>query len=302
MAESRQAINRALRRIVGDGLKNDEPMAKYTTIGVGGVAQYLVTPRNYRQVSALLKYANKSRLEYFVLGKGSNLIVRDAGYTGMIIRMGRHLSKIRINRRTVFAEGGTSFARLARKTVQEGRTGMEFGIGIPGTVGGAVKMNAGAFGGDVAGILARVKLVDGGGVERVLRADQLKFSYRRSGLPGGCVVLSATFNCPPGKKDTETWENSLARKNTQPIWQRTFGSTFVNPQGDYAARMIEDCGLKGVRIGGAVISEKHANFIVNPDGNATASDVEKLIRLMRREVQKKFGVRLRTEVIVIGNR
>ncbi len=295
-------MNRALRRIVGDGLKNDEPMSRYTTIGVGGVAQYMVTPRNYLQVSALVKYAHKSRLDYFVLGKGSNLIVRDAGFSGMIIRMGTYLSKIRINRQTVFAEGGTSFARLARKTAQEGRTGMEFGIGIPGTVGGAVKMNAGAFGGDVAGILARVKLVDGDGVERVLRADQMKFSYRKSGLPRGCVVLSATFNCPPGKKDTRTWQNSLARKNTQPISQRTFGSTFVNPQGDYAARMIEACGLKGVRRGGAMISEKHANFIVNPDGNATASDVEKLIRLMRREVHKKFGVRLRTEVIVIGNR
>jgi len=302
MAETRQSVNRALRRIVGDGLKIDVPMARYTTIGVGGAAQYMVTPRNYLQVSALVKYAHKSRLDYFVLGKGSNLIVRDAGYPGMIIKMGTYLSKIRINRRTVFAEGGTSFARLARKTAQEGRTGMEFGIGIPGTVGGAVKMNAGAFGGDVAGILVRVKLVDGDGVERVLRPDQLRFSYRKSGLPRGSVVLSATFNCPPGKKDTRTWQNSLARKNTQPISQRTFGSTFVNPQGDYAARMIEDCGLKGVRRGGAMISEKHANFIVNPDGNATASDVEKLIRLMRREVNKKFGVRLRTEVIVIGNR
>ena len=295
-------MNRALRKIVGDDLKNDEPMTGYTTIGVGGAAQYLVTPRSYGQVAALIRYARKLPLDYFVLGKGSNLIVRDAGYPGMIIRMGTYLSKIRINRRTVFAEGGASFARLARYTVQQGRTGMEFGIGIPGTVGGAVMMNAGAFGGDVAGILDRIKLVDDGGDKRALRADQLKFRYRKSGLPRGCIVLSATFNCPPGEKNIKTWQASLDRKNTQPISQRTFGSTFVNPPGDYAARMIEACGLKGVRRGGAMISEKHANFIVNPDGGAAASDVEKLIRLMRREVYKKFGVKLRTEVIVIGNR
>jgi UDP-N-acetylmuramate dehydrogenase len=291
-----------LRSIVGEDLRTNEPMARHTTIGVGGAARYLVTPRNYGQVAKLVRYARNRKLDYFVLGKGSNLIVRDAGYPGLIIKMGTYLSRLRLNRRTVFAEGGASFARLARFATGHGRTGMEFGIGIPGTVGGAVRMNAGAFGGDVAGIVSRVKIVDDEGSEQVLGVGQIRFGYRKSSLPRGAVVLSATFRCPPGRRDGKTLQRSLDRKNTQPISQRTFGSTFVNPPGDYAARMIEACGLKGVRRGGAQISEKHANFIVNPEGNATARDVEKLIRLMRREVNRKFGVRLRTEVIVIGDR
>jgi UDP-N-acetylmuramate dehydrogenase len=179
---------------------------------------------------------------------------------------------------------------------------MEFGIGIPGTVGGAVVMNAGAFGGEVADILTRVKLVDPDGVECVYRGEEIKFEYRKTSLPKGSIVLSATFHCPPGRVDKETYRRSLGRKETQPISERTFGSTFVNPPGDYAARMIDACGLKGVRKGGAMVSPKHANFIVNADGKATAGDVEGLIRLMRREVKKKFDVTLRTEVIVIGNR
>jgi UDP-N-acetylmuramate dehydrogenase len=179
---------------------------------------------------------------------------------------------------------------------------MEFGIGIPGTVGGAVVMNAGAFGHEVADILARVKIVDVTGVERVLRASEIEFEYRKADLPRGSIVLSATFHCTPGAIDKETYKRSLGRKETQPISERTFGSTFVNPPGDYAGRLIEACDLKGVRKGGAMVSSKHANFIVNVDGEATAADVERLIRLMRREVKKKFGVTLKTEVIVIGNR
>lgn len=293
---------KSLRRIVGEGLRLDEPMSRHTTIGVGGEARIMVVPRSMGQVVELVRYARSAALDYVVLGKGSNLIVRDGGFDGMVIKMGTHLSKVRVNRRTVFAEGGASFARLARNVTRQGRTGMEFGVGIPGTVGGAVVMNAGAFGGEVADILARVKLVDPDGVERVYRGDEIEFDYRETSLPKGSVVLSATFRCPPGTIDKETYRRSLGRKETQPVSERTFGSTFVNPPGDFAARMIESCGLKGARKGGAMISPKHANFIVNVDGKATARDVEGLIRLMRREVKKKFDVTLRTEVIVIGNR
>lgn len=163
-------------------------------------------------------------------------------------------------------------------------------------------MNAGAFGGEVSGILVRVRLVDHRGNVRVLKAGDIEFGYRKTNIPAGSIVLSATFNCPPGQIDEDTYRRSLRRKETQPISERTFGSTFVNPPGDFAARMIEACGLKGVKRGGAMISDKHANFIINKDGSATARDVEGLIRLMRREVKKKYGVTLKTEVIVIGNR
>jgi UDP-N-acetylmuramate dehydrogenase len=297
-----KVAERSLRRFVGDALRCDEPMSRHTTIGVGGAARFIVAPRNMAQVAELVRFARSAGLDYIVVGKGSNLIVRDGGYDGMVMKLGPHLSKVRLNRRTVLAEGGASFSRLARNVTRQGRTGLEFAVGIPGTVGGAVFMNAGAFGGEVGDVLLRVKLVDADGNERVMSANEIEFGYRTTSIERNSIILSATFNCPPGDVDKETYERSLGRKNTQPISERTFGSTFVNPPGDFAARMIESCGLKGFRRGGAKISEKHANFIVNDRGEATAKDVEYLIRLMRREVKKKFSVTLKTEVIIIGNR
>ncbi len=302
MAATDKGITEALRRILGAGLRLDEPMSRHTTISVGGPARFMAVPRTAGQVAALVRYAQAEGLDYFVLGKGSNLIVRDGGYGGLVIKMNTHLTRVRYNRRTVYAEAGASWARLARAVTKLGRTGMEFGIGIPGTVGGAVAMNAGAYGGQVADILLRVKLIDGAGIERVLDAGAVQFDYRHTRLPERAVILSATFDCPQGKIDKETYQRALNRKNTQPIAARTFGSTFRNPKGGYAARMIEACGLKGTRLGGAVVSEKHANFIVNETNEASAADVEGLIKLMRREVKKNFGVTLKTEVIIIGNR
>jgi len=291
-----------LKRILRGGLRMDEPMSRHTTIGVGGNARLLAVPASMGQVARAVRYAAKVNLPWVVVGKGSNLIVRDGGYDGMIIKLGTHLATTRVNKLTVRAGGGASFALLSRKVTRMGRTGLEFGIGIPGTVGGAVRMNAGAFGGEVSDALCRVKFVDADGEVRVLEASEMKFSYRRSSLPKGAIVLSATFGCPPGRIRKDVYDRSLARKETQPISARTFGSTFVNPPGGYAARMIEGCGLKGTRRGGAMISDKHANFIINIDGNAKAADVEGLIRMMRREVKKKYGTTLKTEVIVIGNR
>jgi len=277
-------------------------MANHTTIGVGGPARYLAVPKTMSQVVRIVRYAGTAGVPYFVVGKGSNLLVRDSGYDGIVIKMSTYLAKVKVNQRTVFAEGGASFARMSRRLTTMGRAGLEFGIGIPGTVGGAVRMNAGAFGGEGSAVLRRVRLVDGRGEEQVLLAANIQFSYRKSRLPEGSVVLSATFNCPPGEINQEAYRRSLGRKETQPISERTFGSTFVNPTEGFAAEMIEGCGLKGKRRGGAMISDKHANFIVNVNGEATADDVEGLIRLMRREVKKQYGVNLHTEVIVIGNR
>ena len=290
-----------LRKILPHGVRAEEPMARHTTIGAGGPARVLAVPSSFGQVVQIVRYARAHDINYIVVGKGSNLIVRDGGYDGVIIKMGSRLARIRPGRNTVLAEGGASFPLLSRKLTRAGRTGLEFGLGIPGTVGGAVKMNAGAFGGEVSQVLRRVRLVDVEGTEQVLYAKDIQFSYRRTSLPVGCVVLSATFMCPPGKVDKETCQRSIARKDTQPIDARSFGSTFVNPDQGYAARMIEDCGLKGTRRGGAVISEKHANFIVNVGDDTKARDVEGLIRLMRNEVRKKFGVTLKTEVIIVGN-
>jgi UDP-N-acetylmuramate dehydrogenase len=236
------------------------------------------------------------------VGKGSNLIVRDRGYDGIVIKLAEHMTAVRLNARTVFAQGGASFAALARKMTKAGRTGLEFGIGIPGSVGGAVHMNAGAFGGEVSDALVSARIVDAAGALQTVRAKDISFSYRHTSLDPRAVVVAATFKCAPGTIRKDVYDRSIGRKKTQPIWERSFGSTFVNPPGKFAAEMIEGCGLKGTKHGGAMFSDLHANFIINIDGGATAADVEALIELAQTEVRKRYGVELKTEVVIIGDR
>jgi len=295
-------LTASLGALLKERLRADEPMSRHTTIGVGGPARLLVMPQSVAEVARVVRLALKHGVPYVSVGKGSNLIVRDKGYDGIVIKLAEHLTAVRINQKTVTAEGGASFAVLARKLTKMGRTGLEFGIGIPGSVGGAVRMNAGAFGGEVKDALERVRYVSSTGKLVSLAARDMTFSYRHTSLEANAVVVSATFRCAPGEIRKDVYDRSLGRKATQPIWERSFGSTFVNPPGKYAAEMVEGCGLKGTRRGGAMISELHANFIINQDGSATAADVEALIELARSEVKKKYGVELKTEVIVIGHR
>jgi UDP-N-acetylmuramate dehydrogenase len=291
-----------LSALLAERVRVDEPMSKHTTIGVGGPARVMVLPRTPAEVGRVVRVALALGLPYVPVGKGSNLIVRDGGYDGLVIQLAEHMTRVRVNARTVWAEGGASFAALARKMTKAGRTGLEFGIGIPGSVGGAVRMNAGAFGGEVKDALSRVRVVDETGRLRAIAASQIAFTYRHTSLPARAVVVEAVFRCAPGTIRRDVYERSIGRKETQPIWERSFGSTFVNPPGRYAAEMIEGCGLKGTRRGGAMFSDLHANFIVNVEGRASAADVEALIATAQQEVKKKYGVDLKTEVIVIGNR
>lgn len=292
----------AMGRFLGERLRADEPMSRHTTIGVGGPARWMALPASAAEVGRIVRIANRFGVPLVAVGKGSNLIVRDGGYDGIVVKLAEHMTKVRVNRRTVNAEAGASFAALARRMTKAGRTGLEFGTGIPGSVGGAVRMNAGAFGGEVRDVLERIRIVDADGRIRALPAAKIAFSYRHTDLDPRAIVVAATFRCAPGAVRQDVYERSLARKNTQPIWERSFGSTFVNPPGRYAAEMVEGCGLKGMRRGGAMISDMHANFIINVEGTATAADVEALIELAKTEVWKKYGVELKTEVIVIGNR
>jgi len=295
-------VAKELASFLGARVRISEPMSKHTTIGVGGPARIMVLPQTSAEVARVVRYALRRGVPYLPVGKGSNLIVRDAGYDGIVVQLAAHFTGVHLNQRSVCAEGGASFAALARRMTKLGRTGLEFAVGIPGSVGGAVRMNAGAFGGEVKDVLQRVRLVDGEGHFRSLRATDLEFSYRHTSLPARAIVVDATFSCVPGAIRTDVYERSVARKKTQPIWERSFGSTFVNPPGRFAAEMIEGCGLKGRRQGGAMFSDLHANFIVNIDGHATAADVEALIEIARDAVRARYGVDLKTEVIVIGNR
>jgi UDP-N-acetylmuramate dehydrogenase len=295
-------VAKDLGSFLGPRLRVCEPMSKHTTIGVGGPARVMALPATSAEVARVVRYALHRGIPYLAIGKGSNLIVRDAGYEGIVIQLAANFTRVHVNKRSVCADGGASFAALARRMTKLGRTGLEFAIGIPGSVGGAVRMNAGAFGGEVKDVLQRIRIVDGEGRFRSMRAAQLEFSYRHTVLPARAIVVDATFRCEPGAIRTDVYERSVGRKKTQPIWERSFGSTFVNPPGRFAAEMIEGCGLKGRRQGGAMFSDLHANFIINIDGSATAADVEALIEIAQNAVRSKYGVELKTEVIVIGNR
>lgn len=292
----------ALRRLFAERLRAAEPMSKHTTVGVGGPVRWMVLPKTAGEVQRTVRIANQYGIPYVAVGKGSNLIVRDGGYDGIVLKLAEHMTAVRINQRTVTAQGGASFAVLARKMTKAGRTGLEFGIGIPGSVGGAVHMNAGAFGGEVSEVLVSARVVDPTGAMSTVRARDLTFTYRHTTLDPRAIVVAATFNCPPGAVRQDVYDRSIGRKKTQPISERSFGSTFVNPPGKFAAELIEGSGLKGRRQGGAMFSDLHANFIINIDGSASAADVETLIELARTEVKKRYGVELKTEVVVIGDR
>ncbi len=298
----RESIRRDLERACPKGIRFDESMARHTTIGAGGKARFFAIPNGLPEIVSLVRTALKWKIDYLGIGKGSNLLVRDGGFNGLLLKIAGSVGNLRIYQRTAHAEAGLSFTRLSRVLTREGRAGFEFAAGIPGSVGGAVRMNAGAFGSDLAGVLKSVKIVDNNGRVIVLTRDELGFGYRTSHLPPRSIVLSAIFNCPPGIVDDQKVIQAKSRSKTQPISERNFGSTFKNPPGGFAAKMIEECGLKGTRRRGVMVSEKHANFLVNVGEDTKANDIEDLISFVKEEVKAHFNVTLSLEVIVIGDR
>ncbi len=294
-------IERKLKNKMGDRLRSNESMSRHTTIGLGGRARLLALPRSAEEIIFLLRFARGNNIDYAVIGRGSNLLVRDGGFDGLIIKLAGNFAKIRVNARSIYAEAGASLSLLARKSVSLGRTGLEFAVGIPGSVGGAVRMNAGAYGRDISSVLLRTKCINAQDQVLVVKAGDASFGYRYSALPKDTMVLSVSLECVSGTIDDFLLKKSLSRKRTQPLESRSFGSVFLNPPGDYAGRMIEECGLKMTKIGGAMFSGKHANFILNVGPSAKAEDVEALMILARKKVKKRFGINLKPEVAIIGN-
>ncbi|UCH82688.1 MAG: UDP-N-acetylmuramate dehydrogenase [Candidatus Latescibacterota bacterium] len=291
-----------LKRICPGAIRQSVSMATHTTIAAGGDARYFAVPSDTKKVVQLVRLAKSRHIPYIAVGRGSNLLVRDGGFDGIVIKIADNLRGLRVLTRTAHAEAGVSFTRLGKVLTREGRPGFEFAVGIPGTVGGAVTMNAGAWGLDIAGVLKSVKIVDGAGRLVTLTTPELGFGYRRSRLPRGSIVLSAIFFCPPGRIDEEVLKRSQSRGDTQPLAQRSFGSTFKNPTGGFAAKMIDQCGLKGTRRGGVMVSEKHANFLVNIGEQTKANDIEDLMHWIVEKVEDRFGVTLQPEVKIIGDR
>ena len=301
MVTATEDLAAELRGVLRGKVLTREPMARHTSFQVGGPVDLLVVPEDLGDLKAALAFARSGHLPVLVLGSGSNTLVRDGGIRGMVI-LPSAFRELTRDGAEVTAGAGVRVSRLLAFCSKQGLTGLEILSGVPGTVGGAVWGNAGAWGGSVADHLARVHVVTGDGEDLVLKRAAVPFAYRYSGLPKGSVVVGATFALEPGdpvviRQQISRW---LVRRNaTQPVEFRSAGSIFKNPPGDYAGRLVEVAGVKGTRIGQAVISEKHGNFFVNL-GGARAADVLALVQLARERVRETAGIDLELEIRVVG--
>lgn len=297
------AVAADLARRVGVRAVQGEPLAKHTTMRVGGPADLFATAHNAFELKGLVRFARARAIPLLLLGRGSDLVVADAGVRALVIEVRAEAARVDGDRYT--AEAGVPMARAATETKRAGLSGLEYGLAIPGTVGGAVWANAGAHGGETAAVLESATVLLADGAESVLAAADCGFGYRHSRFKDspGEIVLAATFRLSPADPaeitarldDIRRW-----RREHQPLGLPSAGSVFRNPEGDSAGRLIDSLGLKGRRIGGAVVSEKHANFIVN-DQRGTASDVRRLAEAVRAEVRDRLGVELALEIAFAGD-
>jgi UDP-N-acetylmuramate dehydrogenase len=301
------AIGTDIQRRIGVKTSRDEPLARFTTMRVGGPADLFATAHNAFELRALIRFARSRGLPHLVLGRGSDVVIADAGVRGLVIQNRAEGSRVEDSR--YVAESGVPMARAATETQKAGLTGLEFGLAIPGTVGGAVWANAGAHESDVAAVLASARVVDAAGSEVIVTGEDLAFAYRDSRFKHIApdthpeIVLDATFALEPADADTikeRLDEIRRWRQAHQPLGIPSAGSVFRNPDGTSAGKLIDDAGLKGLRIGGATVSEKHANFIVN-DQKGTAADVRRVAERVRDEVRDRNGVDLRFEIEFVGD-
>jgi UDP-N-acetylmuramate dehydrogenase len=277
-----------------------EPMSKYTSLRVGGPADLYLEPLDKEDLIRLVHHLEAQGIKYIVIGNGSNLLVSDEGIRAAVINLEKGLSKLWADDTTVFVEAGVMMARYVDFCIQRGLGGMEMLAGIPGTMGGAIVMNAGAYGGEISNHIVDVEVLRQGRVVRVKREDA-GFAYRRSNFASD-IVLHAQFKFPRAERSEmmkRRRELLLKRGESQPLDLPNSGSVFKNPEGSFAAKLIDEAGLKGQQIGGAKISEKHGNFIVNL-GNAKAADILELVKLVRKTVAQRFNVKLDLEVKLIG--
>jgi UDP-N-acetylmuramate dehydrogenase len=266
----------------------DEPLGPYTTMKVGGPADYFVEPRSPEELAAAFRAARECELPVRILGSGANLLIRDEGVRGVVVRL-THLTR----RDGLHVEAGYTFAKLVKETAAEGLSGLECLAGIPAHVGGAIRMNAGGRHGETAAAVAYVDVMTPAGELRRLTKDQVGFRYRGTGL-GDAVVVAAGFDLRPAEGIGERYNDVLRqKKSSQPLGTHNAGCMFKNPPGGQAGRIIDECGLKGLRVGNAHVSEKHANFIEN-DGGATAADILRLVD----QIRARVPVPLELEVLV----
>ncbi len=297
-----EIVKQIKEELAGIEILFNEPLKQYTYTKVGGAADYLAFPRNQYELKRIVTFANAQEIPWMVLGNSSNIIVRDGGIEGFVI-MFDHFHDIRVNGYVIEAEAGAKLIDVTHVARYHSLTGFEFACGIPGSIGGAVYMNAGAYGGEIAHILQSCKVLTPEGEIKTLTAEELAFGYRHSKIQEtGDVVISAKFALAPGNYDQIDQEMARLthlRELKQPLEYPSCGSVFKRPVGYFAGQLISEAGLKGHRIGGVVVSEKHAGFMINVD-HGTAKDYEDLIAHVIATVEKSAGVTLEREVRIIG--
>ncbi|MDO4295513.1 MAG: UDP-N-acetylmuramate dehydrogenase [bacterium] len=298
------AIGKALRAIVGEEqLHCEEPLSRHTTFRIGGPAEYFVLPRNEEELCAVLKLCEERKLAWYLIGNGSNLLVSDAGVRGVVISLEKGWRELRIQGNAMRVGAGLLLSKVANAAAAASLGGLEFAAGIPGTVGGAVRMNAGAYGGEIKDVLREAKVLTKEGRTKVLTKEELQFSYRQSCVSQkGYLVLEVVFELHPAAESEirqRMQELSVSRREKQPLEYPSAGSTFKRPEGYFAGKLIEEAGLRGFAVGDAQVSEKHCGFVINR-GNATAEQVMSLCEHIQKKVQEQFGVKLEMEVQKMG--
>ncbi len=299
-----EAVVQALKGFVpAENIYLQEPMALHTTFKVGGPADCLIALENEEQLRRVQRYLHLVEIPFFVLGNGSNVLVSDRGYKGIILQIGDKMNRVKVEGRRVTAQAGARMSQVARVAMEHGLTGLEFASGIPGTVGGGVVMNAGAYGGEMKQVVETVTVANQEGELLELDNGTMEFGYRYSTIRNQpFVVTKVTFLLEEGDSaQIKATMDDLAarRREKQPLEYPSAGSTFKRPEGYFAGELIMNTGLRGFRIGGAQVSEKHCGFVINA-GNACAADVMDLIQEVRYRVKDKFNVELEPEVVFLG--
>lgn len=281
----------------------DEPLKKYTTFRIGGPADVLVKPKTIDELSRVIQLCYQEKVPYFILGNGSNLLVSDAGYRGVIIQLYNQFADIRVEENIITAQAGALLSKIASKALENSLTGFEFAHGIPGTLGGAVMMNAGAYGGEMKQVLTSCTVMDETGKIITVSPEALELGYRTSSLEKNhWIVLEASLTLKAGEQEAisaQMKDYMQRRKDKQPLDKPSAGSTFKRPEGYFAGKLIMDSNLAGYQIGGAMVSDKHCGFVVNT-GEATCKDVIDLIQHVKETVKANFGVELEPEVKRLG--
>lgn len=300
----KEGIAKLLSGIAGNAnVKTGEAMRKHTSFKVGGPADIFVTPENKESLTEIYRICLDRNIPVFIFGNGTNLIVRDKGIRGVVIKISDNLCKYEVEGEVIKADAGILLSRLSKTAMENSLSGLEFAEGIPGTLGGAVTMNAGAYSGEMADVIIRSEYLDGAGKIKILEGEEHKFGKRSSVIQSdGGIVLNSELKLKKGDLSEirlRMYDFNRQRREKQPLEMPSAGSIFKRPEGYFAGKLVQDCGLRGFRTGDAEVSCKHCGFIVNT-GNASAGDIISLIEHIQKAVRDKFGVELYTEVKIVG--